>query len=162
MIEPISARLRNKIISALAELRFGEIGKAKKHLKAALMIMDANLETTYYNGIPVCPGDGEYKVLIDDIHVLTKRIKDGQGTNHFPCLTYVPLLPWRGIMKRYGLMTGDFEVIPDDKDRTIKLVYKDGHVVDKIRQVRGEKNTWIGAYYYDNELKFWFKLVKIG
>lgn len=63
-------------------------------------------------------------------------------------------------MKRYGLMTGDFEVISDEQDKAIRLVYKDGHVVDKIRQVRGEENTWAGAYYYDNNLKFWFSMRK--
>ena len=139
--EPQSAKLRNHLVSALTEARFGNIGKAKKHIKGALMILDDDLETMFVNGLAVCPPDGEYKIMLDDLHVLTKRIKHGHGTNHLPWLTKVPLLPWKGIIARYGLPTGDFEVI-QDCNRFVSLVYKDNHVVDRIVQVRGKENTW--------------------
>lgn len=161
MLESTNAQIRNRIVSALAELRFGEIGKAKKHLKGALMILDDDLETMFCNGVNVCPGDGAYKVLIDDLHILTKRIKDGHGSNHLPWLTKIPLLPWKSIIAKYGLPTGDFEVIPAKNERCCLLEYKDGRIIDKVVQVRGLPNTWCGSFWYENELKFWFKMVQI-
>jgi len=124
------------------------------------MAMNDELETLYCNGVNVCPPDGDYKIMVDDLHILTKRIRSGQGSNHLPWLARIPLLPWKRYMARYNPPTGDFEVMPSDKERCCLLKYKDGRIVDKVVQVRGLPNAWAGQFLYNNELKFYFRMVK--
>lgn len=161
MIESNKAKLRNHLVSAHSELRFGNVGKAKKHLKGALMILDDSLETQFCNGVNICPPDGEYKIYVDNLHILIKSIKGDQGQNHLPLLTKIPLLPWCRLAQKYHLPTGDFTVRSSDNEKCCLLEYKDGRIIDKITQIRGDKNTWAGGFFYEGELKFWFRMVKI-
>lgn len=159
--ETRKAKIRNRIVSALAELKHGKKAKAERHLRGALMIMDDDLETMFCNGINVCPPDGEYKVYIDNVHLLTKKIKNSKGSNHLPWLTEIPLFSWSRTAQKYNLPTGDFLVHSCEEEKCCMLDYKDGHIKDKVVQVRGLPNTWAGMLYKNNEFCFWFKMVKV-
>lgn len=164
MKEPINSILRNKLICALAEIRFGNIGKAKKHIRSALMIMDDTLEMIFINGTAQkepAIADGEYKVFVDDIHLLTKKIKGNEGSNHLPWLTRVKLLAWKGLVAKYRLFTGDFVIEWSEPLKCWLLIYKDGRIIDRVRFVRGQNDTLVGCFYYKDQLEFWFLMRKV-
>jgi hypothetical protein len=118
-------------------------------------------ECEYLDGLIIAPPDGDYKIYIDGWHVLTKRIKNNEGHNVLPWFTEIYLLPWRGIVKQYDLPTGDFTVVEDVEEKCIKLVYKDGNVIDRIRKYACGLDIWAGGFFYKGVFKFWFKMVKV-
>jgi len=120
------------------------------------------LETLYREGIPVCPPDGSYRILINDCHVLTKKIGHGEGQNFLPWYRR-PLCPWNWLSKRLRLPTGDFTIGLDDILGSCVIKYKSGDMVDYIRQVksRGLPNTWVGELWIGNKKKLMFLMGKI-
>jgi len=120
------------------------------------------LETLYREGIPVCPGNGEYKILIDDCHVLTKKISHGEGQNFLPWYRR-PLCPWNWTRKRFNLPTGDFTLEYNSRLECCVIAYKNGTMFDYVRQVksRGLPNTWVGLLVCGGRDGTWFLMEKL-
>jgi len=120
------------------------------------------LETLYREGIPVCPPNGSYRILIDDVHWLTKKISHGEGQNFLPWYKH-PLCPWRWLSKRFNLPTGDFFISYNEYLKSCVIEYRDGTMFDYIRQVRGRglPNTWVGFLVKNGETKLHFLMEKI-
>lgn len=123
--------------------------------------MALNLQRMYNFGFNVPPPPGEYAVIIDGYHLLTKKIgNDNTGQNFFPWLAKFPLLPWKRFVRQYGLVTGDFHITRNIAQKCYDFIYEDGITVDHVRQVWGMDNTWVGELIRDGKSVLWFLLEK--
>jgi len=120
------------------------------------------LETLYREGIPVCPPNGEYRIIIDDVHWLTKKISHGEGQNFLPWYRR-PLFPWNWFSEKFGLPTGDFFISYNERLECCIIEYKDGTMFDYVRQVKGRglPNTWVGFLVKNGETKLHFLMEKL-
>ena len=119
------------------------------------------LETLYREGIPVCPGNSSYRIIIDDCHVLTKKIHHGEGQNFLPWFRH-PLCPWNVLSKRLRLPTGDFTISYNEQLECCIIAYKDKKTFDYIKQVKGLPNTWVGLLVVNGKDVAWFLMEKVA
>lgn len=158
MFESVNTKIYRLARAALEDI--GNTNKVYKNLRRIIMILNDELNVMYSEGINVAPGDGEYKVYIDDMHILTKRIIGGRGKNFPAWVTKLPKSPWRAAIEKYEIPMLGFRVIYNSKDDATSLEYDDVKVVDLIKQAHGLPNTWVGKFLYKGQLKFMFRMVK--
>ncbi len=151
----------NTRIYKLAKSAINDPEKAPKSIKRILMLLGKDLEVMYNEGINVAPPTGEYKVYIEDMHLLTKKIDGTCGKNFLPWTTkYIPLSPWRDAVERYSLPLLDFKVVYSPNKSATELIYDIG-IVDFIKQVRDLQSTWVGEFWFRGKFKFIFRMVKV-
>ncbi len=155
------AIIYNKVLGAWTAVSYGNINKAKKYLKELIVILNDELDVLYAEGVNIAPDDGEYKIYIDDMHILTKRIINGRGKNFPAWTTKLPKSPWRAAIEKYEIPMLGFRVVYNSKADAVRLEYDDVDIVDLIKQAQGLSSTWIGKFFYNGVLKFLFRMVKI-